>query len=176
MNAPASPLSSAGFLHRRWQPLLWITLPLFVADQITKWIVLQNISLMESIPVIPGFFNLVLVYNTGAAFGLGKNNNTFFLALSAIAAVVILVLWIRGTFQNPFTRLAVSILLAGVAGNLVDRIVHGHVVDFLDVILPWYGHWPAFNIADSAICVAAGLLIWDSLFPRADTAPPPSEK
>lgn len=158
--------------------LLWVTLPLFVLDQATKWWALAAIQPHESIPVIPGFFNLVLVFNTGAAFGIGRDNNWFFLALSGTALVGILFFWFRGAFRLPVTRVAVALLLSGVAGNLVDRIVHGHVVDFLDFILPWYGHWPAFNVADSAICIAAALLIWSALFgdtPRKAKAPTEAE-
>lgn len=145
-----------------WRLLAALSLPLYLLDQATKLAVLRWIAPGAEIPVIPGFFNLVHVYNTGAAFGMGRNNNTFFLVLSGVALCVILVLWWRGTFQQPGTRVAVAILLAGVAGNLTDRIWHGHVIDFLDFILPLYGHWPAFNIADSCICIAAVLLVWMS--------------
>jgi len=161
---------------QRWAPLLAVVLPLYVLDQITKWWVLASISPHQSIPVIPGFFNLVRVYNTGAAFGMGKDNNWFFLLISAIALVVLLTLWMRGSFQEPKTRLAVVLLLSGVAGNLTDRILHGHVVDFLDFILPWFGHWPAFNVADSCICIAAALLIWQALVSPSPTPSPRSKK
>jgi signal peptidase II len=163
-----------------WRFLGLISLPLYILDQLTKLVVLRWIAPGTEIPVIPGFFNLVHVYNTGAAFGLGKNNNTFFLFLSLLALSVILALWVRGTFQQRGTRWAVAILLGGVAGNLTDRIWHGHVIDFLDFILPIYGHWPAFNVADSCICVAAFLLVWQSFFAAesptklgADSAGPP---
>lgn len=143
--------------------LLWaLSLPLYLLDQLTKLAVLRWIPEGMEIPVLPGFFNLVHVYNTGAAFGLGKNNNLFFLVLSLVALVGLLVFWFRGAFRLSATRWAVAILLAGVAGNLTDRIAHGHVVDFLDFILPFYGHWPAFNVADSCICIAAVLLVWQS--------------
>lgn len=143
--------------------LLWaLSLPLYLLDQLTKLAVLRWIPAGMEIPVLPGFFNLVHVYNTGAAFGLGKNNNLFFLLLSLVALAGLLVFWFRGSFQLSGTRWAVAILLAGVAGNLTDRIAHGHVIDFLDFILPIYGHWPAFNVADSCICIAAVLLIWQS--------------
>jgi len=155
--------------------LLWVTLPLFLLDQATKWWVLQTIPAHRSIEVWPGVFNLVHVYNTGAAFGLGKNNNWFFLALAAVALVVLLVCWFLNYFREPLTRIAVSILLAGVAGNLVDRILHGHVIDFLDVILPWYGHWPAFNVADSCICIAAALLVIGA-FRAPDASKPAAHK
>jgi signal peptidase II len=158
------PVSS--WMLRPWPLLLMVTLPIFLLDVVTKWIVLATIPSHASIPVIPGVFNLVRVYNTGAAFGMGQNNNHIFLALAAVALVVLLVLWFRRVFQEKTTRLAVALMLSGIAGNLLDRILFGHVIDFLDVILPWYGHWPAFNVADSAICVAAFLLVWTAFFPE----------
>lgn len=143
---------------------LWIylALPLYVIDQITKVLVLKYIPLHETIPVIPGFFNLTYVQNTGAAFGMMKNNNFFFVGLASVALIVLFVLTWRKMFQDKPSRIAAALLASGVAGNLTDRLLHGFVVDFLDVILPWYGHWPSFNVADSCICVAAGLFILSS--------------
>jgi len=143
---------------------LWlkVALPLYVLDQFSKWLVLQNISPDEMVPVVPGFFNLVQVHNTGAAFGMMANNNAFFIGLSSVALVVLTVLTWRRAFQDCLAQWASTLLVAGVAGNLTDRLLHGHVIDFLDFILPWYGRWPAFNVADSCICVAAGLLIFSS--------------
>lgn len=140
---------------------LWLTLtlPLFVLDQITKFAVLRNISTEEVIPVIPGFFNLVQVHNKGAAFGMLRDHPWIFLILASTALVVLAFITITRRVTEPITKVAVAVLAAGVAGNLVDRFIHGHVIDFLDFILPWYGHWPSFNVADMCICVAAGLLI-----------------
>jgi len=146
--------------------LLFLTLPLYVADQATKWLVIRNISPHESIPVIPGFFNLVQVHNTGAAFGMLPNNNVFFIALASAALAVIAVFAWRGAFVGSPMRIGAALLAAGVLGNLTDRLLHGYVVDFIDVILPWYGHWPAFNIADSCICIAAGLFIVAGFVPE----------
>lgn len=143
--------------------LLTLTLPFYVLDQLTKELVLRFIAEDEIVPVIPGVFYLIRTYNTGAAFSMGQNNNWFFLILAAAVFVVLLALWFRGKFERPLTRVAIALLLAGIAGNLTDRIRHGHVIDFLDVVLPWYGHWPAFNVADSCICVAAGLLFIGAL-------------
>jgi signal peptidase II len=143
---------------------LWllVSLPLYTLDQLTKALVVGNISTDEMIPVIPGFFNLVQVHNTGAAFGMLKDNNLFFVALSFSALILLAILAWKGVFVDWTSRWAGALLVAGVAGNLTDRLLHGHVVDFLDVILPWYGRWPAFNVADSCICVAAGLFILGS--------------
>lgn len=151
--------------------LLFLTLPLYVADQVTKWLVLRNIGREEFLPVIPGFFNLVHVHNTGAAFGMLKDSNVFFISLASAALIVVAVLARKGAFARLPTRLGAALLVAGILGNLTDRLLHGFVVDFLDVILPWYGHWPSFNIADSCICIAAGLFILDSLLPEKKPAP-----
>ncbi len=139
--------------------LLKLALPLYVLDQLTKAVVLTKVDSDAVIPVIPGFFNIVHVYNTGAAFGMLKGANTFFMVLSAVALIVIGFLIRRGSFKDTPSKVGAALLLSGVAGNLTDRILHGHVVDFLDFILPFYGRWPSFNIADSCICIAAGLFI-----------------
>ena len=139
--------------------LLFITLPLYLLDQVTKWLVLRFISTDEFVPVIPGFFYLVQVHNTGAAFGMLKNNNLFFMVLASVALILVGVLARRGAFADAPSRVGAALLVSGVLGNLTDRILHGYVVDFLDLILPWYGHWPAFNVADSAICAAAALFL-----------------
>lgn len=143
-----------------------LSLPLLAADQLTKWLVLQNISVHESIPVIPGVLNFVQVHNTGAAFGILSNNNAFFIALASVALIAVAVFAWRGAFVGWPMKIGAALLVSGILGNLIDRILHGFVVDFVDVILPWYGHWPAFNIADSCICVAAGLFIVSSFLPE----------
>ena len=139
--------------------LSFITLPLYLLDQVTKWLVLRFISTDEFVPVIPGFFYLVQVHNTGAAFGMLKNNNLFFMILASVALVLVAIFARRGAFADVPSRVGAALLVSGVLGNLTDRILHGYVVDFLDLILPWYGHWPAFNVADSAICAAAALFL-----------------
>lgn len=147
--------------------LLALSLPLYLLDQATKWLVLAFISTDEMVVVVPGFFNLVQVHNTGAAFGMFKGNNWFFVGLASVALVALYVMERRGCFTDAPTRVAAALLVSGVLGNLTDRLIHGYVVDFLDVILPWYGHWPAFNVADSCICVAAGLFLFSGFFPGA---------
>ena len=142
---------------------LWLTLslPLFVIDQITKFVVLKTISPHESIPVIPGFFDLVQVHNRGAAFGMLRDHPWIFLILASVALVVLAVITVTRRVTEPLTRVAVAVLASGVAGNLIDRLIHGHVIDFLsfDLHIPGANPWPAFNVADMCICVAAGLLI-----------------
>ena len=141
--------------------LLAITLPCYLLDQLTKWLVEVRMPFGSSIPVIEGLFNLVHVGNTGAAFGIGKGNNLFFVALSLVALGALVVLGKRGHLADPFSRAAAPLLASGILGNLTDRLARGHVVDFLD--FHWRGwHWPAFNIADTCICIAAGLFVLSS--------------
>jgi signal peptidase II len=146
--------------------LLIVSLPLYLLDQVTKWLILRFISTDEFVPVIPGFFYLVQVHNTGAAFGMFKNNNLFFMLLASVALVLLAIFARRGAFADAPSRFGAALLVSGVLGNLTDRILHGYVIDFLDVILPWYGHWPAFNVADSAICGAAVLFLISGFFSR----------
>ena len=145
---------------RSWNPArenrLLLTLPLYALDQLTKLLVLRFIDPYEPRTIIPDFFSLVHVTNTGAAFGSFRNNNSFFIALSCVALVVVTVLLMRKEPRDPWRRFALGLLLAGILGNLTDRLLHGHVIDFLlfDLHLPFAHPWPAFNVADSCICIA----------------------
>jgi len=141
-----------------------VTLPLYALDQLTKWAVLRTLDYEEMRPVIPGFFDLVRFHNTGAAFSMFTNSNAFFIGLSAVALVVLAVLARRGTFRAWIPRAGLVLLLAGILGNLTDRLLHGYVVDFLlfDLHIPFAHPWPAFNVADSCICTATALFLWQS--------------
>lgn len=134
----------------------FLTLPLYVLDQITKHLVLRFVDPSDPHVIVPNFFTLVHVTNTGAAFGSFRNNNGFFVALSFVALVVVTILLFRRGPKDPWRRVALALLLAGVLGNLTDRLLHGHVIDFLlfDLHLPYANPWPAFNVADSCICIA----------------------
>jgi len=135
---------------------LFLTLPLYALDQITKNLVLRFIDPSDPHIIIPDFFTLVHVTNNGAAFGSFQNNNGFFVALSCVALVIVTVLLLRPEPNDPWRRVALGLLLAGVLGNLTDRLMHGHVIDFLlfNLHLPFANPWPAFNVADSCICIA----------------------
>jgi len=141
-----------------------VTLPFYLLDQATKWAVLLNLEYGADRPVIPGFFDLVHWRNTGAAFSMFSNSNAFFIAVSCIALGVLAVLAWRGKFPDRVSRTGWALLLAGILGNLTDRIVHGSVVDFLlfNLHVPKADPWPAFNVADSCIFIAAALFIWQS--------------
>lgn len=136
--------------------ILFLSLPLYALDQLTKWLVLRFINLDEPRIIISEFFALVHVTNTGAAFGSFKDNNLFFIALSCVALVVVLALLLRRHEQDAWRDVSLALLLAGVMGNLTDRLLHGHVIDFLlfDLHIPFAHPWPAFNVADSCICIA----------------------
>jgi signal peptidase II len=145
--------------------LLFLSLPLYALDQVTKWLVLQSIHPEDpQFPVVPDFFYLVNVTNNGAAFGSFKNNNWFFIILSCLALVVVLALLLRPRSPDALRDLSLALLLAGIMGNLTDRFVHGHVIDFLlfDLHIPLAHPWPAFNVADSCICIAVCCFIIDS--------------
>jgi len=142
-----------------------LTLPLYLLDQATKWATVWKFKHEhEAITVIPGFFDLGRWHNTGAAFSILSDSNRFFIGLSLVATVVLAVLAWKNLFTDRVSRVAWALLLAGVLGNLTDRIVHGYVVDFLsfDLHIPGANPWPAFNVADICICTAAGLFILQS--------------
>ena len=141
--------------------LLFLSLPLYALDQFTKFLVLRFIPPNSSLALIPNFFDLVHVTNTGAAFGSFKNNNGFFIALSCLALIVVFAMLLRRGPVDSWRNIALGLLLAGIFGNLTDRLVHGHVIDFLlfNLHVPFAHPWPAFNVADSCICIAVVFFI-----------------
>ena len=144
--------------------LLGVGLIVYAFDQATKWWIVLTMPFEDRREVIPGFFDLVHWGNTGAAFSFLRGNNSFFIGLSLVAFVVLLVLSARGAFRDRWTRWGAALLLGGILGNVTDRIAHGHVVDFLlfDLHVRFADPWPAFNIADSAIVIAVGLFLISS--------------
>ena len=149
-------------------------MPLYALDQLTKRWILQHIDPESPRKVIPNWFNLVNVPNTGAAFGSFQNNNLFFVALSSIALIAVASLLLRKRSRKDAWRdVSLALLLAGVLGNLTDRLSYGHVVDFLlfDLHVPLAHPWPAFNVADSCICIAVFCFIIYSLRSNKGVAP-----
>jgi signal peptidase II len=152
----------------RW---LAISAIVMLLDQITKHAITVAFHYGESKVILP-FFNLVLAHNTGAAFsflaGASGWQREFFAVVSIIISAVLL--WmLRQGHANWVLATALSLVLGGAFGNLYDRLVHGFVVDFIQLHAMGYA-WPAFNVADSAICVGAALLIWDSFRKPATSA------
>lgn len=136
-------------------------------DQITKSAVMARFSLHETLTVIPGLFNLVYVMNPGAAFGFLADASptfryVFFIGVTILAAGLIVYYLVKSNPRNRLLAGSLTLIFGGAVGNLIDRIRFGAVVDFLDVYLG-ASHWPAFNVADSAITVGAILMIWEML-------------
>ena len=158
-----------------------IALPAYALDQLTKWWIFTHYALMpsernlaqfpdaiartEHLPldtdVIPGWFQIVHWGNTGAAFSFLSDHPWVFIVISVAAFIGLLIAWRRNVFTDTPSRIAVPLLLGGILGNVTDRLVHGYVVDFLlvDLHVRFANPWPAFNVADSCICVAAGLFV-----------------
>jgi signal peptidase II len=188
---------------RRW--ILLLSLPLYILDQLTKWWTIARFDdpdtpgfqvrqffgrilnhdpstaeYHEEIEVIPGFFWLHRLHNTGIAFGRfngGAWSNYIFGSVSLAAFIAITWMWRKNVFPTRLGKLAAALLLSGIAGNLTDRLLHGYVVDFLQFRLgPWYAklsgseYFPSFNVADSCITIAAVLLFASSF----QKIPPPT--
>lgn len=144
--------------------LLVSFLVVVILDQYTKYLVVANLTLHETIELVPGFFNLILTYNKGAAFGLLADlpDTIRYIALTvttliALSAVVYFLL--RDYREDFIAQIALSFIVGGAVGNILDRVRLGMVVDFLDVYYNNY-HWPAFNVADSAICLGVAVLLF----------------
>jgi signal peptidase II len=154
------PSQSSRFGWLRW---LVLSVLVIVLDQFSKNMVVANFQYGESKYLLP-FFNLVLVYNKGAAFSFLANasgwQREFFIAVTVVITAVLL--WMmKHNQRNALLCAALALVIGGAFGNLYDRVMYGHVIDFIQWHAAGY-YWPAFNIADSAICLGAGLLIWDS--------------
>ena len=141
--------------------ILFVSLPLYVIDQWTKQFVLRSINPYEARIIAPDFFSLVNVTNTGAAFGSFKGNNLFFIVISVVALVVVTLLLVRPRPPDRWRDFSLALLLAGILGNLTDRLLYGHVIDFLlfNLHIRFADPWPAFNVADSCISIAVVLFI-----------------
>jgi len=146
--------------------ILFVSLPLYALDQLTKHLVLRFISPYEARIIVPDFFSLVNVTNTGAAFGSFKGNNVFFILISIIALVVVTILLLGERLRDAWRDLSLALLLTGILGNLTDRLLYGHVIDFLlfNLHVRYADPWPAFNVADSCISIAVVLFIIHSFW------------
>jgi signal peptidase II len=148
-----------------------IAIVVLLLDRLAKWTVEVNIPLHDSISVLPGFLRFTHVQNRGAAFGLFAESPSEWKAavlvmFSVVAlAIVCFLLW-KNSHAMSTTGVGLALILGGALGNLWDRLVSGHVVDFLDIYVGNY-HWPAFNLADSAIVIGAMLLVSEILFSKA---------
>src|SRR5437773_6181842 len=150
-----------------------IALLVLSLDRAAKWIVAKDISLHDTIQVIPGFFRLTHVENRGAAFGLFADSPsewkiTVLVLFSVVALAIVSVLLWRNSHSMQSTGIGLALILGGALGNLWDRLLSGRVVDFLLFYVGQY-QWPAFNVADSAIVVGASLLVIEILFAKSPT-------
>ncbi len=142
---------------------LLLLILVLVLDQITKVLVVNSFQLYESYEIIPGFFSLTYLTNKGAAFGFLAGvdaawRHYFFLTLASVALVLLGVAWYRMRKDHPFYGPALALIAGGAVGNVIDRVRLGAVVDFLDFYIAGH-HWPAFNVADSAITVGVALFL-----------------
>lgn len=159
----------------RW---LWLALLMAVIDQITKQLVVANFSLYESVNILP-FFNLTYMQNTGAAFSFladaGGWQRWFFTVIAVVISSVLLFWMKKAKSTDVLLPVAFALIISGAIGNVIDRLLFGYVIDFLDFYVGNY-HWPAFNIADSAIFVGAALMIYDSFTSTEASAEASTEK
>lgn len=151
-------------MSRKFSIFLPILVVGVVLDQLTKFLVVKALPLGAQKTVIKGFFNLVNIRNRGAAFGLLANLSPefawmFFAVTTFLVLGVVAFLWWRLPQDQTVAQVGYSLIFTGAAGNLIDRVRLGEVIDFLDLYLGRY-HWPAFNVADSLVCIGAGLLVW----------------
>ncbi|MEW6586316.1 MAG: signal peptidase II [Nitrospirota bacterium] len=138
-----------------------VVIAVIILDQATKFLIMNHVSLLESIEVFP-FLHIVYVQNTGAAFGSFKNlGSAFFIGISAVAIIFVIYLLKR----NAYNQFGLSLVLGGAIGNLIDRLLYGKVVDFIDFFVGDF-HWPAFNVADSALTIGIGIILLTSLMKR----------
>ncbi|UAW99038.1 signal peptidase II [Halopseudomonas nanhaiensis] len=148
----------------RW---VWLAVLVVVLDLATKWLVADRLMVFQQVPIIEGLLDITLAFNSGAAFSFladaGGWQRWFFIAVAVGVSLMLIVWMARLSRDKVMEAIALSLVLGGALGNLYDRIVHGHVVDF--ILVHWQDAWyfPAFNVADSAITVGAGLLILDML-------------
>lgn len=141
---------------------LWLSAALILLDQISKQLVHRQLDWYESVAVLP-FFNIVHLRNTGVAFSMFSDSPQLFFVGLALAVSVGILIWLRRhPSDQPLVAVALCLILAGAIGNAIDRALRGYVVDFLD--FHWAGwHFAAFNVADTAITIGAGLMILDAI-------------
>ena len=152
-------------MRKKYLQLLLISGALILIDQWTKFLVTIHIPLYFSVRVIDDFFNITHIRNPGVAFGLFANHESeykvlFFIVISAIAIVAILILFHQTPNNRRMVRIGLTLILSGAIGNLMDRVVHKEVIDFIDFYYQKF-HWPAFNVADSCITIGVALMILD---------------
>jgi signal peptidase II len=150
-------------IQKENRPYLWLAFGLVVIDQVTKNVVARTVDLYESLTVIPGFFNITRIHNRGAIFGTFSQTNNglvFALLTAASLAALAIVVWffLKTPASDRLMKISLTLIMAGALGNQFDRLVRGHVIDFLDLHIGT-AHWPFFNAADSCISIGACLML-----------------
>jgi signal peptidase II len=163
MESRADTMAGAKASRRKYVTFLWIAGLVVVLDQISKLVIIQQLALYQSVSVIPGLFNITHIHNPGGAFGFLSTQSEglrhgIFLGASIVAMGAILYFYVNTPPTHRFLGAALAMIFGGAVGNIIDRIRFGEVVDFLDFYLGRY-HWPAFNVADSAITIGIGIFI-----------------
>jgi len=158
-------------------PYLVLAALLVVADQVTKDLVARTVDLYESVPVIRGFFNITRIHNKGAIFGtFSQTDNGLVFALLTAASIAalafVIYFFVKTPSSDALMKAALTLIMAGAFGNQFDRLVRGHVIDYLDFYVG-SAHWPFFNVADSCITIGAGLMLL-TLFRRKPACSPSS--
>jgi signal peptidase II len=152
-------------MKNRYLFLIAVALPVIILDQATKLFIVRTLEFHGTITVVENFFEIIHTRNQGAAFGFLRDSAIrlpFLITVSIVAALVVLAVFRKLRPDQKLTAWGLALVFAGAVGNLIDRVRLGEVIDFLNV--HWYEHfWPAFNVADSAICVGVGLLAVDMI-------------
>jgi len=146
---------------KKYAYVLLITLSVIALDQITKYMIVTSFNTYNSIEIFP-FLNIVNVRNTGAAFGMFRSLGSGFFIIISLAAIIFIVNLIM---RNAYNFIGLSLILGGAVGNLIDRLIYGKVVDFIDFSLGNF-HWPAFNVADSSLTIGIGIILITSLLKK----------
>jgi len=156
------------FKNRKYNRLAVIAGMIVLVDQLSKAVILKSMPLHHSIPVIPGFFDITFIFNPGGAFGFLADQHpllrhVFFLGMTSMAICFIFFLYRKIPPTHSLLATAFALIIGGAVGNLIDRVRFEKVVDFLDFYLGTY-HWPAFNVADSAISVGMAIFVYHLVF------------
>jgi len=144
---------------------LFVAAVITILDQASKWWIVTDVMQPPRVIPLTPFFNLVMAWNRGVSFGMFDSDskaNVYVLSGLALLIIAILAVWLWRA-DKPLLAIAIGMVIGGALGNVIDRLVYGAVADFLDLHFAGF-HWPAFNVADSGICVGAAILILDSLF------------
>lgn len=138
----------------------------FLIDQVSKWWIINSVMQPPRVIPVTEFFNLVLWHNTGVSFGLFGDTSPWMLMIFTLAMVIGLIIWLMRA-ANRLTAIALGLIIGGALANILDRLRHGAVTDFLDFYVAAY-HWPAFNLADVGIVSGVSLLLLESVWPRGE--------